>query len=137
MRPGAAFKQLKTLLSSAGRRSAVNITEDHILSLLMARRGREESFGRELFSDPAWDVLLELYAAHLGERSVSVSELAASIGTPPTTTARWVAALASRGLVATELDPRTANRVWVKLSAEGTSKMKHLADQWGSAFLSI
>lgn len=135
-RSSGPFGQLKSLLSTSPRQRPVEITEDHVLSLLMARRGREAFFGRELFSDPVWDILLELYAAHLGRRAVSVREVTAAIGTPPTATARWVAALSARGLVAAELDQRSS-RVWVSLTDEGRSKMKKLADQWGSAFVPI
>lgn len=103
----------------------------------MVRRGREAIFGRELFSDPAWDILLESYAAHLAGRGASVSDLAAAIGAPPTTAARWIAALTARGLVASEFDPKEPTRLWISLTSEGASKMKRLADQWGSAFVSI
>ena len=136
MRRLSPFEQLKALLSGSTRQRRVEITEDHIVSLLMARRGREASFGRELFSDPAWDILLELYAAHLGRRAMSIQELAVAIDIAPTTIARWIAALTARGLVATELD-ELSSRVRVSLSDDGKSKMKKLADQWGSAFASI
>lgn len=60
----------------------VDIREDHVLSILSGRRGREAAIGRELFSDPAWDILLELYAARLGQRRMFLRELARSIDTP-------------------------------------------------------
>jgi DNA-binding MarR family transcriptional regulator len=113
------------------------MTEDHIQSILIARRGREDIFGRELFSEPAWDILLELYAAKMAGRRVSVSELATTIGTPPTTAVRWITALTARGLVESETDPQEPTRLWMNLTADGALKMERLANQWGSAFVSI
>ncbi|MDE2442650.1 MAG: MarR family transcriptional regulator, partial [Betaproteobacteria bacterium] len=43
---------------------------------LKARRLREEMFGSELFSDPAWDILLDLYTAEARGESVQISSLA-------------------------------------------------------------
>lgn len=128
--------QLRSLLSRAAR-SSVELTEEHILLILAVRRGREDVFGRDLFSDPAWDVLLELYAAKLADRRATASELAAAIDAPQSTTARWIAALADRGLVAPEREPREPGRLWISLTSEGAARMKRLADQWGSAFTSI
>lgn len=70
-----------------------------MLSILMLRRGREEVFGKNLFSDPAWDILLEVYAAQLGQRTLSTVDLAAEIGLPESTVTRWVDVLAENGIV--------------------------------------
>ena len=39
---------------------SVTLTEDHIVSILGVRRARADILGQSLFSDPAWDILLEL-----------------------------------------------------------------------------
>lgn len=130
------FTQLKALLSRAAR-SSVELSEEHIFLILAVRGGREDVFGRDLFSDPAWDVLLELYAAKLADRRTSASDLAAAIGTPQSTTARWIAVLADRGLVALDSDRLEPGRLWIGLTSDGAARMKRLADQWGSAFRSI
>lgn len=110
------------------------VTEDHVLSILAARRGREASFGRELFADPAWDMLLELYAAKLGRRRMSFQDLTRSIDIPPSTVARWLAALERREMVVSSTD---AGRDWVDLSSDGVAAMRRLLDYWGAAFRSI
>ena len=104
-----------------------------MLSILMLRRGREEVFGKNLFSDPAWDILLELYAAHLGRRTISITELAAEIGLPQSTVSRWVDVLAENGIVDAPCTPREA----INLTDCGTAGMERLAGHWSSAFLSI
>lgn len=127
---------LRRLLSRGRRGQDFEITEDHIQSLLLARRARAALLGAELFSDPAWDVLLELYAARLGGRETSISELASASGTPHSTVARWVATLSERGLTASTPAPN-AETPAVSLTDEGLLKLEHLAKRWGAAFVSI
>jgi DNA-binding MarR family transcriptional regulator len=115
----------------------VEVTEDHVLSILSGRRGREAALGRELFSDPAWDILLELYAARLGERRMTLRELARSINIPESTTARWISVLSDRGLVITSNERRETVEASIELSAQGLAVMKRLVGYWGSAFQSI
>lgn len=134
-RKRSPLQQLKSLLVPKKPRRPLTLTEDHILSILFVRRARRTVLGEDLFSDPAWDILLELYAARLGRRRMSLSDLSRAIETPPSTTRRWVATLEERRLISSASDPTDPARV--KLSAEGVSKMEHLADHWGSAFLSI
>lgn len=128
--------QLQALLSPTAR-SVEELTEEHILLILAVRRGREAVFGRDLFSDPAWDVLLELYAAKLAGRTVTAHDLAAAIDVPRSTTGRWIEALADRGLVNLESNSAEPTNLSVRLSADGVCKMKRLADHWGSAFTSV
>ena len=136
-RAKSAFEQLKSLLSPKPRRRRFRITEDHILSILIARRGREAVFGPNLFSEPSWDALLELYAAKLGNRRMSLADLSRAINMPRSTTMRWISVLEERGLVASESDTVVSGQLWIRLTDDGTSKIKQLADHWGAAFHSI
>jgi DNA-binding MarR family transcriptional regulator len=113
------------------------MTEDHIISILILRRARDEIFGSSLFAEPAWDVLLELYAAGLGGRRMSLRDIALAIKIPESTAARWVAALADHGLVSAHADPNQPIMPWLALTERGAAQMKQLADHWRSAFLSI
>jgi len=132
-----AFGELEALLSRTTPGRQIDITEDHILSILIVRRGRETVFGPNLFSEPAWDALLELYAAKLGRRSMSLDDVAKALDIPESTMARWIDVLTDRQLVETESDPIEPSRLWLRLTSEGEAKMKQLADHWGAAFLSI
>jgi hypothetical protein len=109
------------------------VEEDRILSILAFRRARERSFGRELFADPAWDLLLELYAARLGARSVTIEDLARSIDVPCSVARRWIHALGQRGLAIQS----GGGEERFELSPDGASTMKRLMDSWGAAFRSI
>ncbi len=130
---GTSFEQLQALLPSEPR---IRITEDHMQSLISARRGRERLFGRHLFSDPAWDVIIELYAAMLGKRRMSAADLAKAIGAPESVISRWIAALVDAGIVSMTGDSNEADST-VELTEEGAAKMAQLTDHWTSAFVTI
>jgi hypothetical protein len=108
------------------------VTEDHILSILAALRARDDLFGQYLFSDPAWEILLELYAAELGQREISSADFARLIPAPVSVTERWVLELCCRGLI--ELDQSTG---FARLGSKARASMTHLALRWTAAFVSI
>lgn len=95
--------------------------EDQIQSILEVRRRRGEMFGEGLFSDPAWDILLELLAAELGKRRIGLADLAHVA--PKSTLARWVAKLEEMRLVVCDVDPLRPDQFWVALSRDCASKM--------------
>lgn len=115
----------------------MHLTEDHILSVIFVRRARSAVFGTGLFSDPAWDILLELYAARLGKRTMLLPELARATETPVSTTRRWVAALNERDLVNVSTNLMEPDWIRVELTDAAATKLEHLGDHWGSAFVSI
>jgi DNA-binding MarR family transcriptional regulator len=131
------IEQLRLLLSRSEPRRLHSISEDHVLSILAMRRARDVIFGPGLFSDPGWDILLELYAAELGGRRLSLAEIARAIDTPQSTTARWIVELEKRGLVTTADDPANGLRVFAALSPDGRCRMKQLTDSWTCGFMSI
>lgn len=115
----------------------LRLTEDHILSVLLVRRARSDVLGKNLFSDPAWDILLELYAAKLGRRQMSAEDLARAIETPKSVTGRWIAALEEQGLTRRDRTRSDPTCTWVSLTCDGAKRMERLADHWGSAFVTI
>ena len=100
-----------------------------IRQIIEARRLRGEIFGAELFADPAWDLLLELYLAHLEQRRLSVSALFKAGGQPATTNLRWLAKLERDGLAERVNDKLDARRIWVSLSPKGVDAMKRYFDE--------
>lgn len=136
-REQSPFDQLKALLRRKRLRRPVSLGEDHILSILTVRRARDQVFGRPLFADPAWDILLELYAAHLGARRIAVADLIRSIDVPASTATRWIRALEEHGFIGRDDQAGQFNSQWVRLTDQGLTRMRQLADHWGSAFLSI
>ena len=105
-----------------------------VRALIKARRARDRYFSAELFSDPAWDMMLDLTAARLEGRSVSVSSLCIAAAVPTTTALRWIRNLCDSGIFERRLDPCDARRALVQLS-EPTAQamMAYLAGLSGAA----
>lgn len=99
-------------------------------ALLQWRRSRGAAFGCDLFSDPAWDLLLELYARRIRSLPASISELATAIGLTESITARWIAALKDKGLVTCRTEPFKPTRLLAELSEDGTGRMEEFLDRW-------
>lgn len=85
-----------------------------------ARRHRQQVFGEraDIFGEPAWDMLLDLYIAFHEGKHLTVSNAFLSSGAATTTGLRWVATLAERGLVERVPDPRDGRRFFVQLTTE-------------------
>jgi len=92
---------------------------EFIRAMLRARRLRDEHFPGDLFADPAWDILLDLMAARLERKQVTVSSLCVAAAVPPTTALRWIGVLAERGLLVRAADATDRRRAFVELSDAG------------------
>lgn len=105
-------------------------SQDHPIWVELARqtyddrRRRTKIFrSEELFGEPAWDILLDLFIAAKERRRVSVTSACIGSAVPSTTALRWIAILEKQGLLVREADPGDARRVYVKLSARGYAAM--------------
>lgn len=91
----------------------------------MARRRRQDFFPEvgDLFHEPVWDILLDLFIA--GERGDYISVSSACIGSavPSTTALRVLKLLEDREVVVIESDPFDKRRRFVKLSQPVNKKM--------------
>ena len=91
-----------------------------VLEIIRARRARAIYFPGELFSDSAWDILLELLHAETARRRITVSALSEESGVPAATLSRWLNALADKGLVVFGRESST-----VKLSTNASEAFRH------------
>lgn len=88
------------------------------------RRRRVATFGNpDLFGEPAWDILLDLYIAEADGKTVSVSSACIGSAAPPTTGLRWLGVLAENDLILREHDPQDQRRVLVRLTDRGLAAM--------------
>lgn len=92
--------------------------------ILRSRRQREKSFGADLFGEPAWDILLELYAAESTQKRLSVSGACYASAVPYTTGLRWVLKLEKDGWIKRVSDPFDGRRCWVELTEHAFSAMR-------------
>lgn len=95
-----------------------------VRQIVRARRLRDRHFGVGLFEDPAWDMMLDLYAAHLERAQVSVSSLCIAAAVAPTTALRWIARLTAAGLFERRPDPFDRRRAFMSLSDKGLAAMQ-------------
>lgn len=95
---------------------------------------RQNYFPDGLFSDPAWDMLLDLTYARLTGKRVSVSSLCIASRVPATTALRRISDLVSEGLVTRIRDENDGRRVFVDLTDDGFSRMTAYIDNVRCAF---
>jgi hypothetical protein len=90
-----------------------------------SRRMRDQIFGEDaaVFGEPAWDILLDLYLAHLSRREISISSACIASAGPTTTGLRYLDLLQKRGLVARHADLEDRRRVFVSLTMHGHELM--------------
>ena len=94
-----------------------------VRELIKLRRLRDQHFPPDLFADPAWDILLDLYAANLEGKSVSVSSLCIAAAVPPTTALRWITTMTEHGVLVRKQDPQDARRVFIGLSLDSEERL--------------
>jgi hypothetical protein len=136
---GATLKQIldstKEPVTQEGRWHApatiMAAKAQQVRAVIKSRRLRERVFGENLFGDPAWDMLLDLYASHLEQKRVSVSSLQIASAVPGTTALRWMTRLENKQLLMRHADPFDARRIFVELSADGVLLMeRYWAELW-------
>ena len=113
-------------LATENRQDAADtstVTAPFVRAILKRRRDRERFFPAELFSDPAWDMLLDLTAARLERRLVAVSSLCIAAAVPTTTALRWIRNLCEIGMFERQTDPDDARRGLISLTPTTATRM--------------
>jgi DNA-binding MarR family transcriptional regulator len=98
---------------------------------LAIRRRRERLFGPDLFSEPAWDILLELYIAHAEGVDVPVGNACLAASVPMTSALRWCQILQDRHIVYRERDPKDGRRIFLRMTPESFVKLTSLFNHEG------
>lgn len=97
------------------------------------RRLRERYFQGGIFGEPAWDILLELFANHAKGSQISVTSLCIAANVPTTTALRYISLLEDRGLVTRSKAGHDRRVSFVKLSEHGheamTSYLMHISGE--------
>jgi hypothetical protein len=88
-----------------------------------ARRKLYGLFGRRLFCDPSWDILLELFVSTLEGRKVTVSTACMAACAPTTTALRHIAYLVQEGLVVRRPHPGDARSTYLELTDQAITKL--------------
>ena len=96
--------------------------------ILRQRQQRARFFEGELFADPAWDMLLDLTAARVEAKRVSVTSLCIAASVPPTTALRWISQLSHAGLFQRVEDQADRRRAFIELTDNAADAMARYFD---------
>ncbi|MDC8754171.1 MarR family transcriptional regulator [Erythrobacter sp. sf7] len=94
-----------------------------VRQVIANRQARARFFDAELFGDPAWDMLLDLTAAHGEGTQVSVTSLCIAAGVPATTALRWLSQMVESGIFVRVPDPSDKRRAFIALSEGSLAAM--------------
>ena len=104
------------------------VDAEQVRGMIRARRMRAQYFDSGLFADPAWDMLLDLSAAHADGQRVAVSSLCIAAAVPATTALRWIRTLTDTGLFVRHADPHDGRRVFIELGEGAVHGMRAYLD---------
>ncbi|MDB5661987.1 MAG: uncharacterized protein JWM38_1517 [Sphingomonas bacterium] len=91
--------------------------------MVRERLRRNRFFNPDLFADPAWDMMLDIFIAEAEGRETPVMNLCLSSQVPETTTLRWVKTLEQAGIFIRRKDQHDQRRVLVRLSPDAARAM--------------
>lgn len=94
------------------------------------RLRRLQFFPEIIFSEPAWDILLDLYQATMEGRATSVKSACMAAQVPFTTALRWLTVLEKYKLVVRSQDVRDKRRSWLYLTPQGAKAMSLYISQY-------
>ena len=83
---------------------------------LKLRSQRDAIAGPSLLSDPAWDMLLDLFVGHITGRDVSVTSACVASRRPATTSLRYIERMAKQGLIRREKDCNDNRKVYLRMT---------------------
>jgi DNA-binding MarR family transcriptional regulator len=104
----ARLSEIKRLFTQFAGDAPVHVGESptapfgrlELARLILWGRGLlEREVAKDLFADPAFNILLTLYVSRAEGRDVSTSAACTASGVPTTTALRWINALARRGMI--------------------------------------
>lgn len=107
-----------------------------IRRILAARRVREQQLGADLFVDPAWDLLLEAFAADLEQKPLYRSDLARAASVPETTAVRWLRKLEQDGWLRSSEESAGEPQL-IELTLEGSTRLRRYFECVGPGHLLI
>ncbi|NWK94351.1 hypothetical protein DM806_01350 [Sphingobium lactosutens] len=111
----------------------MNGSVDFFRRLQKARNRRANFFGGDLFVDPAWDIMIDLYISAADHKQISISSACMASGAPPTTALRYLASLTDAGIIIRTADARDGRRIFVRLSDEARQTMTNWYESTGFA----
>jgi DNA-binding MarR family transcriptional regulator len=97
---------------------------------------RHKSFDRNLFGEPAWDILLTLYVIDADQRRLSTRDLSKHANLALTTALRWLDYLEEQDLITRKTNTFDRRVVYVEISGKGRAAMDHYLAEMHDATVS-
>lgn len=110
--------------SAAGRRKTA------LGNLKTIRRLRNQYLPSDLFSDPCWEMLLDLYDAALANAEVTVTSLSAASGVPATTALRRIDELQRHDLITRVEHKDDKRRTIIRLTEAGVKAVSRFFEAY-------
>ena len=103
--------------------NAIAVKKAADLIEIAKRRSRYMS-AANLFADPAWFIMLDLFVRQHSGLQTTVSSACHASFSPVTTALRYLAILTERNMIEREYDPVDQRRVFVKLTQEASAQIQ-------------
>ena len=113
-----------TFSRNSSESDRLDVPEEVVAAAIRAWRERSCYLPAELFSDPAWGMLLELFHAEIGKRNVSLKRLCKASAASTPTAIRWLKVLEARELVIRKTDPLNSGNELFELSPKGSTALR-------------
>jgi hypothetical protein len=95
-----------------------------------ARRDRERVFNDDIFADPAWDLLLDLFVRSSRNEQVSISSACHGASVPEATALRYLKALTEKKYVERISHPNDKRSTTLKMTPLGSGLMIEWLDNF-------
>jgi DNA-binding MarR family transcriptional regulator len=120
---GRAEAAASRAAQSAASPEQRQILREHARQIRSSRELRQEWFDRNIFGEPAWEMLLALYVIDGEQRRLSTRQVAKLANISLTTTLRWLDYLQEQDLVSRRPNPFDHRVVYTELSDKGRAAM--------------
>lgn len=105
--------------------------------LYVSRGNRPYREFESFYGEPAWDMMLDLYIAHLIGQRTAVSSACLAARVPSTTALRYIKSLCAKGLAYRIPDDHDRRRLWLQLSPRAIQAMDAYVDGVASEMRAI
>lgn len=102
---------------------------DRATRMINLRKRREQEFGADIFGEPAWDILLDLFIQRVDGRRTSATSASIASRSPTTTALRYIAILEKKGLLTKRVAEHDLRVHYVELSDDGYRRMLELLSE--------
>src|SRR5262245_8689821 len=123
--PGSAVSAGSEKDHQSGATAHREVLREYAEQIRHSRDLRHKSLDRNLFVEPAWDILLTLYVIDGDRRRLSTRDLSKHANLPLTTALRWLDYLEEQDLILRKSNPFDRRVVYVEISDKGRRAMDH------------